>query len=60
MIKNGLTKKINPNTNIFTSVINAVQTLKSCLRDVTMKRQISCAKEDASINNIVLRAVQMQ
>jgi hypothetical protein len=26
MIANGLTKKINPNTNIFNSVINAVQT----------------------------------
>jgi hypothetical protein len=28
MIENGLTKKINPNTNIFNSVINAVQTFK--------------------------------
>jgi hypothetical protein len=28
MIENGLTKKINPNTNILNSVINAVQTFK--------------------------------
>jgi hypothetical protein len=28
MIENGLTKKINPNTNIFNSVINAVQSFK--------------------------------
>jgi hypothetical protein len=28
IIENGLTMKINPNTNIFNSVINAVQTFK--------------------------------
>jgi hypothetical protein len=28
MIENGLTKKINPNTNIFNAVSNAVQTFK--------------------------------
>jgi hypothetical protein len=28
MKENGLTKKMNPNTNIFYSVVNAVQTFK--------------------------------
>jgi hypothetical protein len=39
MIENGLTKKINPNTNIFNSAINAVLTFKDLYSDVTMKRQ---------------------
>jgi hypothetical protein len=42
MVENGLTKKINPNTNIWNSVITAIQTFKELL--CTVKRQTAHAQ----------------
>jgi hypothetical protein len=55
MIENGLTQKINPNTNIFNSVINAVQTFK---RVVYMTSQ--CSAKQRVLTHKLLRAVQLQ
>jgi hypothetical protein len=58
MIENCLTKKINPNTNIFNSVINAVQTFK----ELFTWRHIKASNFACKIrrNNILLRALQLQ
>jgi hypothetical protein len=56
MIENGLTKKINPNTNIFNSVINAVQTFKELF---TWRHNVALNVACKTII-ILLRVVQLQ
>jgi hypothetical protein len=57
IIEDGLTKKINPNTNIFNLVITAVQKLKELF---TSRHNVApTARSKTGKKNILLRAVQL-